>query len=65
MERPMFVFVQRFKSNKAPTFTVLMLSADEAKEHAKTLAESSVDVLAVDVYEHISTLAKQEVLQWS
>lgn len=61
----MFVFVQRFKSNKAPTFTVLQFNVEEAKEHAKTLAGSSADVLAVDVYEHISTLTKQEVLQWS
>jgi hypothetical protein len=61
----MFVFVQRFKSNKAPTFTVLLLTEVEAREHAKTLAESSVDVLAVDMYKHMSTLEKQEVFQWS
>lgn len=61
----MFVFIQYYNSNKAPGFTVLTLTQDQAKEHAKVLAESSVDVLRVEVYEHISTLEKKVVLQWS
>lgn len=62
----MFVFVQNYKSSKAPTYTMNECSQerDAAQTYAQTLLESSVDVSSVDVFEYIGACEKVEKIQW-
>lgn len=61
-----YVFVTRYKSNKAPTFQEFETpSMEAAKAQAERIMNGSVDVSDVSVYEFISVASKVEMVQWS
>lgn len=63
----MFIFVQHFKSSKKPEYLENECSNDPeaAKEYAMKLLGSSIDVIRVDIFEHLVTANKVESIEWN
>ena len=61
-----FVIVQQFKSNKADLYQEFAFDdVNDAKNRAKTLLESSVDVKTVSVFQLTAEAFKVESVAWS
>lgn len=60
------VFIQHYRSNKAPTLTSgSHENLEYAKIHATEIMNNSVDVVKVEVYELAACAEKVEAVQWN
>jgi len=62
----MFIFIRHYNSSKASDFTQHECGEDidVAKDYAETILKSSVDIKAVEMYQHQGTVNKIQKMVW-